>query len=272
MTSIARKRTVLLKGKITEFLEKDECSRVLPGKKDVITKRKLKKQKRLLNDSLANLHQKFKSEYPRYKSISYTTFCRYRPFWVLPPTAKSRETCLCILHENISLMVRKLRILNIINHSFPDQLCKHLCCHNELREDCLSRNCEQCKDREIELNAFDPTVKTVYKSCNVIKEKISVKGQEKICQRTVKEEKEISCGELINLLKENIPKYMLHLRNINHQYSVLNEIKRNLSGDSALIHMDFSENYQCKYTDDVQSAHFGPRSHKCPYTPSCFTT
>lgn len=61
--------------KVAEFLEKDENSRMTAGKKETITRRKTKKHKRLLNDSLINLRIKFVNSYPEYKKMPYSTFC-----------------------------------------------------------------------------------------------------------------------------------------------------------------------------------------------------
>ena len=90
-----------LKKGVTTFLERDDNSRVMPGKKDTITRSKVKKQKHLLTDSLRNLHAKFATECPHMK-LSYSQFCRYRPFWVVHPSQRDRDTCMCKVHENAS--------------------------------------------------------------------------------------------------------------------------------------------------------------------------
>nr|CAI5864168.1 unnamed protein product [Callosobruchus analis] len=92
---------------VKSFLLKDENSRLCPGKRDTVTFRKRKMQKRYLNDSLKNIYGKFRSAHPDIK-ISYSAFCRMRPFWVLQPKISGRETCLCILHTNMQLIVSKL--------------------------------------------------------------------------------------------------------------------------------------------------------------------
>ena len=42
-----------------DFYERDDISRCTTGKKETKTKEKVKKQKRMLNDSMKNLHVKF---------------------------------------------------------------------------------------------------------------------------------------------------------------------------------------------------------------------
>ncbi|CAH1111911.1 unnamed protein product [Psylliodes chrysocephalus] len=70
-------------------------------------------------------------------------------------------------------------------------------------------------------------------------------------------EENLRPSELVTKLKKDLPKYMLHMRNIIRQYKVINDVKNNLAGNEILIHMDFSENYNCKYGEEIQSAHFG---------------
>ncbi|XP_050516441.1 uncharacterized protein LOC126891305 [Diabrotica virgifera virgifera] len=64
-------------------------------------------------------------------------------------------------------------------------------------------------------------------------------------------------GEVLKKqLTENY-KEKIHIRNIIHQQRTIKAIKTNLRSDEVLIHLDFSENYNCKYNEEVQSAHFG---------------
>ncbi|KAF9415659.1 hypothetical protein HW555_006758 [Spodoptera exigua] len=64
---------------IEVFFEDDENSRLCSGKKECITRNKVRKQKRYISDTLVNLHEKFlkTSSY----TISYSAFCKMRPFW-----------------------------------------------------------------------------------------------------------------------------------------------------------------------------------------------
>lgn len=69
------------KKEVEDFLLQDGNTTLMSGKKDTITIKKMKKQIRLLNDSLFNLHKAFVNKTGT--NISYETFRRYRPFWVL---------------------------------------------------------------------------------------------------------------------------------------------------------------------------------------------
>lgn len=103
--SANRKKTV------KQFFLRDDISRLTTGKRNTVTVRKMKKQRRLLCDSLLNLHRKFLAE--NQEKISYAFFCRQRPFWVMAPTDSDRETCQCKTHENIQFMADKLFCLGL---------------------------------------------------------------------------------------------------------------------------------------------------------------
>lgn len=68
-------------------------TRLLPGKTDTITKNKVKMQKRILNDTLQNLHKSFCAEYPGAR-CSYASFCRWKPFWIIDPKCDQRVTAI----------------------------------------------------------------------------------------------------------------------------------------------------------------------------------
>ncbi|KAJ4934677.1 hypothetical protein JOQ06_007462 [Pogonophryne albipinna] len=52
-----------------------------------------------------------------------------------------------------------------------------------------------------------------------------------------------------------------HLFNIHHQYTQLQFLHKSLKEDEAIIHIDYAENWQCKYAKEVQQVHFGA-SHR----------
>lgn len=60
-----------------KFYLHDEHRRMCAGKKDTVTRNKIKQQKRYLTDSIQNLHEKFSGRFPEYK-ISYSQFEKQR--------------------------------------------------------------------------------------------------------------------------------------------------------------------------------------------------
>lgn len=86
---------------------------------------------------------------------------------------------------------------------------------------------------------------------------ITVKGVEKIFQKIVKEEYTSVNKKAYDILVKSMSKFMIHVSKINHQRATILNIKKTLKPDEILIHSDFSENFNCKYESEVQSAHFG---------------
>ncbi|KAJ8884899.1 hypothetical protein PR048_011095 [Dryococelus australis] len=41
------------------------------------------------------------------------------------------------------------------------------------------------------------------------------------------------------------------------QYEEISQLKKNILHNEVLVHIDFSENYTCKHSKEIQSAHFG---------------
>lgn len=64
---------------------------------------------------------------------------------------------------------------------------------------------------------------------------------------------------------------MIHVAYIHHQCSTMDQLKENLQDTEVLVHIDFSENYSCKYSTEVQSVHFGAsREQVTLHTGVCY--
>lgn len=255
ITTGAQEKRIKLQQAVKDFFLLDENSRSTAGKKETITRRGLKTQKRFMNESMKGLYAKFVERFPGLK-ISYSMFCLYRPFWVLRASEKDRNTCLCKMHENFEILIRKLWSRNIISCSSPEKVVEAMTCKNR-GQNCLERTCASCKKNKIEFSGLDLFDKTILNKWVTEKQLITIKGKEKTVQKTVKTEIECTNQDLFQEFNDNVYKYFQHIANIKHQYKTLDEIKGKLKEQDLLIHMDFSENYSCKYASEVQSSHFG---------------
>ena len=65
-----------VQAKVIDFFKSDDNSRMMPGKKDAkrIEKDSPRLQKRILNDYLSNLYEKFTTEHPEHP-LSFSSFC-----------------------------------------------------------------------------------------------------------------------------------------------------------------------------------------------------
>ncbi|CAH1110033.1 unnamed protein product [Psylliodes chrysocephalus] len=207
---------------IQKFYQKGENSSVAPGKKDSITFHQIKKQKRFLNDTMKNLYYKFSREEKRF-NVSYALFCQHMPFWVLIPKASLRETCLCVFHENMRLLVLKMKMIGIVTQANPDDV-KNVCCEPATKH-CLERVCQNCKTKTIRYDDYNAEENTCYKKWILKREKLLVKGLEKVCQKNVKENFLCTKSHLVIELEKNLPNYMEHLAKIEHQHKAIDYIK-----------------------------------------------
>ncbi|CAH2016208.1 unnamed protein product [Acanthoscelides obtectus] len=68
---------------------------------------------------------------------------------------------------------------------------------------------------------------------------------------------EIEISDLLTKFEDRLPLFLAHEGRIFHQYKAIKTLKQNMTNEEILIHCDFSENYNLKYAEEVQSYHFG---------------
>lgn len=216
-----KKNSILAKRiheRIQEFLERDVNTRLLPGKSNTITRNKVKMQKRVLNNTLQNLHKSFCAEYPGAR-CSYASFCRWKPFWIIDPKCDQRDTCYCKLHANMQYMMDRLKEHKIISKQSMRELSEKICCSHVTKE-CMYRECKKCEKKQIEFECEDDIKGKqvwVYTWKNRHEERETVKsnGEKKkfSVQVTVKEKifftLENLLDEMNRLLSSNVCRHLL---------------------------------------------------------------
>lgn len=81
-------------------------------------------------------------------------------------------------------------------------------------------------------------------------------GKEKTSNQTVKDKITANPKEVIEKFEQLLPPYMNHCANkVSQNY--IKHLNQNLHENDCVIHVDFSENYNTKYTDEIQSFHVG---------------
>ena len=250
-------------GKVVSiFLHQDDVSTVLNGKFGEIRRKGQIFRKRALTDTLANLHQRFCAEHPG-KILSKAQFFRLRPFWIVRPKLKDRETCACKMHENIALKISKLQQLGIILTSSPENLVQSCVCDiNNMS--CMYGICPTCMDKMFP-TTLDPLTQGnivtwqewVTRSVNVSKTSKDGAKVEKEVKNTFLEKRNTSIEKLMTLSTEHLPRFQIHLFNIRHQYLALKSMKESLTDNAVTVHVDYSENYSCKYSKEIKETHFG---------------
>ncbi|KAJ0178551.1 hypothetical protein K1T71_006374 [Dendrolimus kikuchii] len=263
LTNIFRRRVSEQKGSkvkkirqdIKKFLEEDENSSVTAGKKETVKKAGVIKQIRYMTDSLYHLHRKFLTKVD-YK-LSFSTFSRFRPFWIRFSSQKPKETCLCITHENFGLLVEAMHKYHIIPHKNATDVLIDICC-DPFSSQCLLRICKDCKPKNISnYQEFDNSDDFSYWSWASKLEQIVQNGQEKII-RVVKKEKIVTRPrDAIHVFEKHLENFSKHCGRVTAQHNAIKTLKDYLQPEEAIIHVDFSENYKCQYAKEIQAVHFG---------------
>lgn len=244
---------------IQSFFVRDDNSRLCTGKKQTVTKNKNKMQKRLLLDTMTNLHEKFGSEYPE-ENIGYATFTRLRPFWVRMPMSKDRDTCLCKKHENAQLLNDKLFQLGVVKFKRVEDFLQHVCCSTDSFR-CMTRTCEVCHEYSVQFQDIavpSDTSVVVWFQWDATSHQYEKDGVQKTAKLTAKIPKRGTLIELKTLFSNTVTSILApHVYNVRHQFKLYRHVKETIEMHEAVIHVDFSENYVCHNASEIQSAHFG---------------
>ncbi|WAR19946.1 hypothetical protein MAR_001784 [Mya arenaria] len=241
-----------MKTKVKSFLERDDNSRITSDKQATITRNGVKMQKRLLNGDLINLYKKYESEGNK---ISYSMFCKLRPFWIVKPTEKDRDTCLCKLHENLNYKIQTSYKENMVHSKDANVLINEIVCTQENKE-CMYRECRQCEDKQLSCENADgkQVLWNMWKNQRIDKEK---DGKKTVVNKTVKEKVQGTKETLADELNKELSRACRHVFNIRHQYKSLKYLQQKMTHEEIMVHIDFSENYNTKYANEIQSVHFG---------------
>jgi hypothetical protein len=249
-----RRQTMLIKKLAAEYFEDDAVSTLSPSKNDQIVRKKVRKQKRFISNSLTYLYQEFCKNNSGFR-LSYATFCRTRPFWTVNRAFQSRDTCLCKKCDNSKMICRQLHRLKVINDGNLDRLIEREMFCEPSTELCRFRKCKFCDRKVIQILEFDGLEETVYENW-LTETEVGSDGQKR--SHTIKKK---IVSRLLDLVLEFrdcvLPIYIRHRAVDMHQKNAMKLLKHGLTDNDLVIHVDFAENYSCKYAKEVQVIHFG---------------
>ena len=220
-----------------------------------------KKQKRMLNDTMQRLHKQYLIEETNHK-ISYASFCRLRPFWVIVPSLKDRETCNCRRHDHFRFLLAELKRHRLVETDKIDDVIDVTSCDSS-NKDSTYGECDECGDLEytFPVDCDDNTTQVEWEQWENVTE------IRKIKKGTVFEENNVpvmkkkktsgSKTELKTAFQSQLQTIKRHVYTVRHQSKSIRFLIESLSASECMIHIDFAENFLCKYNTEVQSVHFG---------------
>ena len=237
--------------KAKEFYEQDDISRILPGKRDVVTvktdKGKEKFQKRHLYMSLRETHSIFLEENPEVH-IGLTKFSLLRPAHVKFSSQTLANVCTCIYHQNIILA---LDAMHCYDESFPNYSSSFpgSCIIDPNSEYCWYGRCTHSEC------GFEQR----YPEPENIEREASWKKWEEVKGRIIKNAKTGQVGDLYHYLCEIVSPFLTHSfvkRKQAESYEIDKVHALSEDSTSIMLQVDFAENYTCLAQDEVQSAHW----------------
>ncbi|CAH2101378.1 unnamed protein product [Euphydryas editha] len=108
------------------------------------------------------------------------------------------------------------------------------------------KNIERLKRRRKMISELDEKEKTIQRD-----------HTEKTTKKTVKTEKNGTITQLLRDFENDIKPFKKHYFNNIHQQEKYQYIINNLKENEAVVICDFSENYETKLSEEIQSMHFG---------------
>ena len=105
---------------------------------------------------------------------------------------------------------------------------------------------------------YDGKYEIQFKQWEVLKETVwSTKKKENISLKVTKKvEKTCTIVDAVSCFEKMLVSQMAHLGRIQHQRDQWKKLKGKMTKEDLLLLVDWSENYSCKYTEEVQSLHF----------------
>ena len=133
---------------------------------------------------MLRLHVIFTAEQPQCK-MSYSLFCRLRPFYIVAPTSKDREACLCRLHENGRMVVERMVKANLLpaGISTTEDAVAHAVCPQP-QQQCYERSCTKCVNNAKDVSS-DCTDTITWFQWATLKEERVIKNKTVVIQRTI---------------------------------------------------------------------------------------
>ena len=222
-----------------KFYGRDDNSTALPGKRDAERVKKVRIQKRCLNDYLFNLYHKLKPEQP-HLNASFATFAKMRPANYVLANFVNRRSCLCTKHQNIGLKLKMFRNLNKSVQANPDTFIKHF------DSDDIQKLLYGCKVTTYDYEKWQKVEITVKTRSGEEKTKKKMKVVRKTRTKT----------DFEQYFQKQIVAFSEHVKRIRNQYIVQRDLKENLPPNHIYIRMDFAEDYKCRSQEEIQSAYW----------------
>ena len=120
----------------------------------------------------------------------------------------------------------------------------------------MYRECSDCKNKRV-IDRNDDTISGYFQWKTRKESRVGAKN--KMFNVTVTSREKVTCTitEIIKEINTLTPPFFKHVYDSKHQFSYLKNNKLGLDSNEVQVVIDFSENYVCKCSSEIQDAHFG---------------
>ena len=232
---------------------------------EILLNGKLQAQRYIYTTDTRNLYKQYlkQNEY-----VSYSSFYRLKPFYIMKPTLREQESCMCIKCLNIHCIYKSLRT-NCPELDLPDSLTEYLtssfrCMRDENikfhKLECINSTCSSTYKIKSSIEQFKFDNKkpfSFYMFKSLTEKYFNKQGQPKEYTRTARVDDSATTAALFEMLNQRAKPYLLH------RYAVVSDkVFWNLFQQKhPFIHIDYSENIQISAKHEAQSAYYSGKQH-----------
>ena len=223
---------------------------------------KLEAQRYIYTKPVRKLHATFIAEN---EYVSLSSFYRLKPFYVLPPTEREKESCMCLNAHCLYEPLKKNVPYNNLSESLSSYLLSEIHCEPDEKNnfsflECLTEKCSNnCKIKGDEFSDYDTKLYSYYTCERVAMQYYNKKGCKVIYYRTAREDKEDTLANISVKLQKLCKRYITHRYFIASDKVFWSNFKMNYN--YPILTMDYSENINLTAKHEAQIAHFSGRQY-----------
>lgn len=228
---------------IMDYYQREEHTWTSPNKKDVT---KLGVHKQYLIMTILELYNAFKLDFPDIK-VGKSKFAQFRPNHVKSKQSIPHNQCLCIYHQNVNLILEKLKPHAAKLSTNSEVFIDTMCCESFSADCAYYQTCLNC-DLSCNFKFFE----------NINLDTLVTWEQWKVDEKVETKKSEGTIKNLIDVLFGLLPLFKKHVYVNRMQKKHFRSLRNDLQIDetTAVIQIDFAENFSIRRQDEIQSAYF----------------
>ncbi|KAK0144585.1 hypothetical protein N1851_017038 [Merluccius polli] len=117
----------------------------------------------------------------------------------------------------------------------------------------MDRTCVKCCFEEVDHLETESSTQVTWEQWK----RVTSTNGEKTFSNVAKQTQTGTIKDLMELFHQKLEALAVHQFNWLHQAEQFRHLKQNITEYEAVLHIDFSENYACKLSTEIQSFHFG---------------